>query len=170
MVGAAEVEACRSRLLELKQEASQINSDYKKFANKRVAQQRTIARLVQTIQTKSKDTTLVEDIIIVSLRAETAASKSHAEKLKGVEAPNKIDPASQPGGRTKSAEEAVTIYNLQIETLSADLEYRKALRDAEEALNEIYGIGIDEIDAVMQKYCEDSAVKNEMQGIATSCA
>lgn len=170
MVGAAEVEACRSRLLELKQEASQINADYKTFANKRVAQQRTMARLVQTIQTKSIDTPLVEDIIIVSLRAETAASKSQAEKMKGLEAPNKIDPANQPGGRTKSAEEAVAIYNSQIETLSTDIEYRKALRDAEEALNDIYGTGIDEIVAVVQKYCEDSTLTNQMQGIAASCA
>ena len=168
MVGAAEVEACRNRLLELKQEASQINSDYKTFANKRVAQQRTMARLVQTIQTKCKDTPLVEDIIIVSLRSETAASKAQAEKLKGLEAPNKIDPANQPGGRTKSAEEAVSIYNSQIETLSTDLEYRKALRDAEEDLNEIYGAGIDEIVTVMQKYCEESVLINQMQGIAAS--
>ena len=169
MVGAAEVEACRNRLLELKQEASQINSDYKTFANKRVAQQRTMARLVQTIQTKCKDTPLVEDIIIVSLRSETAASKAQAEKLKGLEAPNKIDAANQPAGdRTKSAEEAVSIYNSQIETLSTDLEYRKALRDAEEDLNEIYGAGIDEIVSVMQKYCEDSVLINQMQGIAAS--
>ena len=166
MVGAAEVEASRSRLLQLRQDASQINSDYKTFANKRVGQQSTLARMVQTIQAKSKDTPLVEDVIIVSLRAEAAASKSQAEHLKGVEAPPKIDPASQPGGRTKSADEALAVYNSQIETLGTDLEYRKAMRDAEKSLNEIYGAGIDEIIRVVHQYSEDTGLTKQMEGIA----
>lgn len=170
MVGAAEVEACRNELLQLKQEAAQVNADYKKFANNRVAQQQTMARLVQTVQLQSKDTPLVEDVIIVSLRAETAASKSQAEKFEGVEAPPKIDPANQPGGRVKSAEEAVAIYSFQIETLSTDLEYRRVLRDAEEALNVIYGEGIEEILNVIEEYCQDEGLTNEMQGIAAGGA
>jgi len=77
---------------------------------------------------------------------------------------------SQPQGRVSSAEEAVAIYTAQIETLSTDLEYRRAMRDAEEALNEIYGTGIDEIVSVVKEYCDDENLTTQMEGIAASCA
>jgi len=171
MVGAAEVEAARNQLLELKQEAQQVQADYKQFANRRVNQQQIMARLVQTVQSarsSKDDTPLVEDVIIASLHAETAASQSQAKLLAGIEPPPKIDPANQPQGRTSSAEEAVAVYTGQIQTLQTDLNYRVAMRDAEAALNEIYEEGIQNIVQIMEEYSSDEALTDQMQSIAAS--
>ena len=171
MVGTSEVEAARSELLQLKQTAQEVQAEYRQYADQRVSQQQTLARLVQTVQSSSaskNDVPLVEDVIIVSLRAETKASRSQAELLDGVEPPPKIDPANQPSGSVSSAEEALAIYNGQIKTLHTDLNYRNAMRDAEKALTEIYGEGIQQIMEVVEEYCSDDELTSEMQGIAAS--
>lgn len=166
MAGPADVEACRNELLQLKQEAQHVNVEYKTSAQKRIQQQQTMARLVQTVQDSGKhDTALVEDVIIASLHAETAASLSQAKLLKNIEPPPQI-PSQQPTGRVSSAEEAVAIYHGQIAILTKDMQYRKAMRDAEVALNKIYDAGIRQIVDVVNEYCLEAGLKNQVQSIA----
>jgi hypothetical protein len=163
---AAAVEARRNELMQLRSTVSQVQSDYKRTAETRIRQQKTMARLVQTVQERAvNDVPLVEDVIIVSLQSETAAAKSRTHIP---DAPPPIDPNNQPSGRTSSAEEAMAVYQKQIETLNVDRTYRDALLQAETAMVKIYGQGIRDIVATVKEYCRDARLVQEVEGIASA--
>jgi hypothetical protein len=124
-----------------------------------------MTRMVQTVQQRCPDDVpLVEDVIVVSLHSETAASLS---KFEIPEAPV-IDPKNQPSGRTKSAEEAIAVYKGQIETLQLDRKYREALLHTETAMVTIYGEGIRDIVGTVKEYCSNSGLIEQIENIATS--
>lgn len=165
MAGPAEVETCRNELLQLKSAVQQVQADYKSMAAARVANQKKMARIVQTVQERSPDDVpLVEDVIVVSLRSEMAATLS---KSKIPDAPA-IDPNNQPSGRTSSAEEAIAVYKGQIETLHMDRKYREALLQAETAMVKIYRNGVHDILGTVKEYCNDSALVVQVEGMVTA--
>jgi hypothetical protein len=105
MVSREEVEACRNELLQLKSEVQTVQADYQKMAKTRISQQTKMARMVQLVNDRCmmNDVPLVEDVIVISLQAETAARCDDPPV-----APPPIDPACQPhGSQTASAEEAL---------------------------------------------------------------
>lgn len=162
MPGAAEVEACRSELLGLKEEVRNVVSNYNSVANQRVQEQKKLARIVQSVQERSTDVVLIEDIIVVSLLSEEAARRSHQREL-----PDQpfIDPDNQPHGRTSSAEEAISIYQSQIETLSKDKLYREALLECEADMLEIYGKGVLDIHNTVTEYADDPELVQLVESI-----
>lgn len=150
MVSREEVEACRNELLQLKSEVQTVQADYQRMAQKRVSQQTKMARMVQLINDRcmNNDVPLVEDVIVISLQTETAARcDSPPEK------PPPIDPACQPHGRqTASAEEALTIYQLQIATMQTEQKYRQALLQMETKIVEAYSRGIADVRETVKTY------------------
>jgi hypothetical protein len=165
MAGPAEVEACRNELLQLKSVVQKVQTDYKNNASTRIATQKKMALMVQTVQERRPDDVpLVEDVIVVMLHSETAATLSLSQLP---EAPI-IDPNNQPSGRTASAEEAIAVYKGQIETLQQERKYREALLQAEAAMVKIYGQGIQDILSTVQEYCSDSRLVGQIVNIANS--
>lgn len=162
---AAEVESCRKELLQLRSTVQTVQSEYKTVANARVACQKKMAQMVQTVQQRStNDVPLVEDVICVSLQAETAASQSQSGTTP--QAPI-IDSNNQPGGRTASAEEAIAVYKSQIETLQLEHTYRAALLQSEKSLVKIYNQGMSDIVETVHEYCGDQRLVQEIDAMST---
>jgi hypothetical protein len=156
MVGRAEVDAKRNELLSLKESVRAIFAEYKTQAELRIARQTDMAKIVQIVQNRSSDIPLVEDVILASLWAENRALKS---KQPVPEAPE-IDPYNQPQGMTKSAEEAIAVYNSQIQILTSDKMYRQALLDNEIAMAKELEEGILQIENIVQDYCDNPSLTN----------
>lgn len=158
MVGKAAVEAKRNELLQLKSAVKGTSKQYKTQANLRISRQKEMAELVLFVQQHSRDTPLVEDVILASLWAETRALRSKEE------VPDKpeIDPANQPSGTTKSAEEAIAVYSGQIDVLTQDQIYRQALLDNEAAMAKEFGEGLEQIRAIVDEYCTIQAIRNKI--------
>jgi hypothetical protein len=157
------VDTLRNELVQLRMMVQHVQGNYKRTAEKRVHLQKKMARMVQTVQERAMDDApLVEDVIVVSLQAETAAANSRSH------IPNApmIDALSQPSGRTSSAEEAIAVYTSQIETLSEDRTYRDALLEAETAMVEIYTQGVYDILSTVKQYSKDSKLIQEIEQMA----
>ena len=162
MAGAAEVEAVRSELLQLREDVQQAQADYQSQARARVAQQQTMARIVQTVQEKTHDVALVEDVIIVSLKAETAARRSRGH----IPAKPVIDPNSQPRGRTASAEEAIAVYKSQLAILQQEMEYLSGMLHTEIVMAEIYQQGNRDIVDTMKSYSNSPSLTDQIESMA----
>jgi hypothetical protein len=159
VAGRADVEAKRGELLALKQSVADTYATYKSQADLRIARQHQMAEVVQLVQSsQSADVPLVEDVILASLWAETKALRS---KEVVPEKPE-IDPANQPQGMTKSAEEAIAVYNSQIAVLSRDLKYRQAMSNNETAMAKEFGAGLLQIEGIVCDYCQTESLRNHV--------
>jgi hypothetical protein len=159
VAGRADVDAKRGELLNMKQSVADTYATYKTQANLRIARQHQMAEIVQLVQSSpSADVPLVEDVILASLWAETKALRfKEAVPEKPV-----IDPANQPQGMTKSAEEAIAVYNSQIAVLSQDLQYRQAMADNETAMAKEFGAGLLQIENIVCDYCQTESLRHEV--------
>jgi hypothetical protein len=163
MAGRAEVDAKRNELLHWKGLVADTYAEYKTQADLRIARQREMAQLVQLVQQSQKqaaanDIPLVEDVILASLWAETRALQS--QQL----VPDKpvIDPANQPQGMTKSAEEAIAVYSSQIEVLIQDRQYRQAMLDNEASMANELGAGLTQIERIVRDYCQNQSLRDQV--------
>jgi hypothetical protein len=157
-MSAVGVQAVRGELLKVKEEAKSIQSTYKVKAEQRVAYQNKMAKLNEMIQLRSKEVMLVEDVIVVTLAAETEAQ----ERYSHLEPPTKKAEPVVVGQTTKSAEDAIRIYNSQIEELKEEIEYRTQMTMAETDMDIIYRAAVDDILDIMDAFCEDGRLRIEI--------
>lgn len=162
MATAADVNAVREKVQKLKGEMTSVDQQYKLNATKRIEAQNRLAKMSQTVQEKSKDIMLVEDIVVVTLASETLARS----KLPPIDNPADKRPPNQTPGKVSSAEEAVKIYTGQMNILQEDIEYRTFLRDSEKDMVEIYESAKNEMLQLMDEYCNDESLKSKIQAIA----
>jgi hypothetical protein len=162
MAGRAEVDAKRNELLQLKELVADTYAAYKTQADLRIARQQEIAQIVQLVQQQSQaatnDIPLVEDVILASLWAETRALQSQ----QSVPEKPEIDPANQPQGMTKSAEEAIAVYSSQIAVLMQDRQYRQAMLNNETAMAQEFGAGLTQIERIVRDYCQNQSLCHQV--------
>jgi prefoldin subunit 5 len=148
---AADVQAIRAEVQQLKNDMASIDSQYRQLASKRIEGQQKLAGLSQKIQQSSKDLLLVEDIVVITLSSETSAKLS----LPPIENPAETRTQQAIPGKVSSADEAVKIYSEQKAMLLQDIEYRTMLRDAEKTMVDIYDKAVEEMLDVLNEYCSD---------------
>jgi hypothetical protein len=162
VASAADVQAIRGEVQALKNDMTTLDQQYKKQAAKRIEGQQKLAKMSQTVQQSSKDTVLVEDIVVITLACETMAKS----KLPPIDNPADTRQVEAMPAKVSSADEAVKIYTNQKNYLTEDIQYRTMLRDSERAMNDVYEAAKDEMIQVLQEYCGDAKLINTVQGIA----
>jgi valyl-tRNA synthetase len=160
------IQACRDSLLRVQEKLRRVQTDYKTVAQERIALQRNMARINQTVQKQSNDVELVEDIIVISLQSEETARQCVCQ----MKDPSRNRPAPSAEAtlgrtRTSSLEEAMAHYQKQIETVEEDLEYREALHRAESDMVAAYKEGLNAMAEVVAKYCQEDQVKQHVEGL-----
>ena len=156
---AADVQAIRGDVQQLKTTMASTDQQYKRDAAKRIEQQQLLAKMSQYVQQSSKDTMLVEDIVVITLASETAAKL----QLPPIENPAETRQVPPMPGKVASADEAVKLYSDQKTMLTEDLQYRTMLRDSERGMCDVYESATQEMMQVLIDYCEDLNLISRIQ-------
>lgn len=157
------VDAIRATLQSAKTEAKAVQDAYKTKAEQRIAYQEKMAKINQMIQSKSNDAPLVEDVIVVTLRAEKAAQERFY--LTPEKPTLEAIPVTE-GQKTKDAAEAIKIYQSQVDVLKEEIDYRTKMGMAERDMDIIYRTAIDDILDILDEFCQDGRLKVEIDNYA----
>jgi hypothetical protein len=155
MVSQDEVYACRNELLSLRPIVQKVQQDYQSTARMRVQQQTKVAQIVLWVQQNKHtkyDIPLVEDVIVLALQTETSAKRCETFPEKPSQQPSDDKTTTSS---TASAEEAMKIYQQQIQTLQAEHQYRNELLQIERKMVHIYNVGIQQIQDTVREYSSD---------------
>lgn len=161
----AEVHAKRAEVLKLRDHARAIQAAYMAKAEQRLAYQNKMAKLNEMIQLRAKDVMLVEDVVVVTLMAEKDALDRYAGSP---DVPQSLAETIAEGQRTKDPNEALRIYNSQLDDLHAQIEYSSAMAMAERDIDDIYRKAVDEILDIMELYCGDPRLLSDVMRFAES--
>lgn len=158
----ADVNAIKAQVQQLKSDMASMDQEYKKEASNRIERQQKLAKMSQTIQQSSKDTLLVEDIVVITLASETSARLS----LPDIDNPADTRQMNPIPEKVSSADEAVKIYTEQLNVLNEDIKYRTMLRDSEKTMVDIYDASKNEMLDVLNQFCNDSNLIANIEQIA----
>lgn len=158
----ADVNAMKAQVQQLKSDMASMDQEYKKEASNRIERQQKLAKMSQTIQQSSKDTLLVEDIVVITLASETSARLS----LPDIDNPADTRQMNPIPEKVSSADEAVKIYTEQLNVLNEDIKYRTMLRDSEKTMVDIYDASKNEMLVVLNQFCKDSNLIANIEQIA----